>query len=323
MKRILNAEPYGYSEKAIRLWQEKGYEYIASSWDEIELHQYHGVQGLIVRLQRKIDNFILDKFPGLQFIISATTGWDHLDLDELRKRNIKLISLRGQDEFLNTIPSTAELTWGLLLALIRHIPQAVASVQKGEWNRDVFRGYQLTGKTLGVIGMGRTGRKMTKYARAFGMNIIYYDPFINQFPGVDKFSNLEELVTAADVVTLHVHPKEDTLQMINKEVLQHFKKGSYLLNTSRGSIWDENAVVAALTSQQLAGVAADVIASEFNQLTNSPLLNGMWAGQNIIITPHVGGATWDAMWQCEEYVSQLFFNKFQNDKTKRRTNQKG
>ena len=178
---VLNAEPLGYSVKAIESWKQKGYTYKESGWKEIlNEDSFANVHILIVRLAQKIDKVILEKFPDLKMLVSATTGLDHIDQDELIKRNIKLVSLRGQDEFLKTIPSTAEHTWALLLALIRNIPAANEDVRSGNWERDRFRGYQLKEKMLGIIGLGRTGKRVAGYAQAFDMQVQYFDPFVNE-----------------------------------------------------------------------------------------------------------------------------------------------
>lgn len=302
--KVYNAEPYGYSSKAIDLWKEKGYVYQAGSWEEIDrTDSFPDVTILIVRLKRKVEKNVLDRFPNLKDLVSATTGWDHLDTYELEKRNIQLLSLRGHDEFLKSIPSTAEHTWALLMALIRNIPKADENVQSGVWNRDQFRGFELKGKTIGIIGYGRTGQRVARYADAFEMKVLFYDPFIeNGAVGHVKADSLDNLLRKSDVITLHVHLNLDTESLLNSINVSQIKKGAYLLNTSRGKVWDEAAIVNSLESKHIAGIAADVLHTELEDITGSPLWQGKQRGHNIIITPHVGGATWDAMWACEEYI---------------------
>src|SRR5690606_22739642 len=130
--------------------------------------------------------------------------------------------------FLKTIPSTAEHTWGLLLSLVRHIPAANEHVKTGSWKRDLFRGSQLKGKTLGIIGFGRTGRKVAEYARAFDMRVIFYDPYITS-GAAEQIGTLDLLMEQSDILTFHVHLNDETTYMLNDKNVPHLKKSVYLL----------------------------------------------------------------------------------------------
>ncbi|CAN5782109.1 N/A [soil metagenome] len=302
---VLNAEPSGYSEKAIQRWQEKGYTYQSSNWHEIiNTISFEGVHILIVRLAKKIDASILDKFPGLVYLVSATTGLDHIDQDALKEKNITLVSLRGQDDFLRTIPSTAEHTWALLLALIRNIPAANEDVKAGNWDRDKFRGYQLKGKKIGIVGLGRTGKKVAAYATAFEMEVQYFDPYVNEIVFY-KCNTLDELLSSSDIISLHVHLNEETTNLIGEHNIVHIKKNALLINTSRGNILDETVISNALNSKKIKGIATDVLSTELEGIKLSPLWQAQQKMENVIITSHLGGATWDAMWACEEYIVDL------------------
>ena len=302
---VLNAEPSGYSIKAIERWKKKGYVYKEAAWNEIlSAGKFEAVDILIVRLEKKIDKIILDKFPNLNTLITATTGLDHIDQEILKEKNIRLISLRGQDDFLRTIPSTAEHTWALLLALIRNIPSANEDVKLGSWERDNFRGNQLKEKTLGIIGLGRTGKKVAGYATAFDMKIQYFDPHVTD-EGFHKCDQLEELLKSSDIITLHVHLNESTENLIGKHNIDQLKKGCLLINTSRGKLLDENAVAGALLLKRIKGIATDVLSTELEDIRLSPLWEAQQKNENIIITPHIGGATSDAMWACEEFIMEL------------------
>lgn len=193
-----------------------------------------------------------------------------------------------------------------MLALVRKIPQAHEHVNKGNWDRDLFRGYQLCNKTIGLIGLGRIGRIVAQYATSFGMQVHYFDPNVNDSSFV-KNSTLEELVSTSDIVSLHIHLKQDTQGLVSSSLLREFKHGAFLINTSRGKIIDENAVVDALSTNLLGGVAVDVLESELSNIHESPL----WEARNrfpILITPHIGGATYDAMWSCEEFIVDFVDN---------------
>lgn len=301
---VYNAEPFGYSKRAIDLWIEKGYSYREGSWQEIEkTKHFHRVEILIVRLQSKVNKQVLEKFPDIRKLISATTGWDHLDMDAAKERNIEVLTLRGEDNFLRKIPSTAEHTWALLMSLIRNIPAANMDVYSGNWNRDNFRGYQLIDKTIGIIGYGRTGKQVATYATTFQMKVLFYDPYVKDCKGShEKVRDLNELLERSDIVSMHVHLSKETEGLLNSENLLKLKKGAFLLNTSRGKVWEEKAIVERLESKQIAGIAADVVNSEMENIKDSPLWQAQQKYNNIIITPHIGGATWDAMWACEEFI---------------------
>jgi D-3-phosphoglycerate dehydrogenase len=302
---VLNAEPYLYSKESIAIWEENGYSYSESTWDTIDAaERLENIDILIVRLNRKIDLEVIKKFPRLKLIISATTGLDHLDLQLLQSANIEVFSLRGHTDFLNSIPSTAEHTWALLGALVRNIPAANDSVKREEWDRDRFRGYQLKDKRIGIIGLGRVGKKVANFASAFDMQVGYYDPFVSNVQ-YHRFSSLKKLLNVSDIVSIHVHLTDETYHLLNSENICHLKKGSFIINTSRGKIWDEEALSNVFNSGRIKGIATDVLANELENIEKSPIFNLQKKSKNIIITPHLGGATYEAMWLCEEYLANL------------------
>ena len=306
---VLNTEPTDYSKRAVEVWRSAGYEYQASDWASVDQSEYFPyVDILIVRLARMIDKTVLSKFPNLDLVVTATTGLDHIDIDELDRQGVKLVSLRGQNKFLNSIPSTAEHTWALLLSLLRHIPEAQQHVKQGLWERDRFKGNQLKGKSIGIIGMGRTGSKIAEVARVFDMAVAYYDPY-KTIPALGlKCDSLQDLLRTSDIITIHIHLSESTRQLINKSNIKDLKHGVFLVNTSRGGVWDEHAIAEALSNKKIAGVATDVLSTELHDVSKSPLWEMLQQKQRVIITPHIGGATYEAMHACEEYIAQLVTN---------------
>jgi D-3-phosphoglycerate dehydrogenase / 2-oxoglutarate reductase len=308
--KIINLEPHLYSRTAIKKWVNAGINYFESSWNEIyELSGLEDVDTIIVRLEKFISRKELSLFPNLKYLITATTGLTHLDLKEIKSQNIQLYTLKGHDDFLSNIPSTAEMTWALIMSLLRQLPQANIDVRNGHWNRDKFLGIQLKDKNIGIVGLGRTGQLVAKYAVAFGFNVYFYDPYQSNIDNYIKCKTLCELFLISDIVTFHVHLKEDTKQMLNKENVHYLKAGCFLINTSRGEVWDENIVCDALKNNKIAGVATDVLTAEFDDIKRSPI----WQLQrhyNIIITPHIGGATIDAMRSTEEYIADYFINNY-------------
>lgn len=308
MPYVYNIEPKDYSKKAISIWEASGYSYFEGSWEHY--HSFHAcseVEVLIVRLGGMVTSDVLRVFPNLKFVISATTGHNHLDKVAIAKRDIKLISLRGQEDFLKTIPSTAELTWALLLNLLRNIPSSITHVKEGDWDRELFKGYQLYGKKIGLVGLGRIGSIVARYAGAFGMQVEYVDPKVENSQYTKK-ATLEELVVDVDILSIHVHSDPSNYNLINAELISKLKDGAYVLNTSRGEVWDEQAVVNNVISGKLKGVGTDVVINETNDREQSPI----WKARNhpnILLTPHIGGASYDAMWQCEEFTQKLLLEQ--------------
>lgn len=304
MQYVYNIEPKDYSRKAVSIWEENGYHYVEGSWNDYTSFKANAeVKVLIVRLGGMVTSEVLNFFPNLKFVISATTGHNHLDKDAIAERDLTLISLREHEDFLKTIPSTAEFTWALLLNLLRKIPSSISHVEKGSWDRELFKGYQLYGKKIGLVGLGRIGSIVARYAEAFGMVVEYVDPNVENTQYIRKMT-LEELVVDIDILSIHVHSDASNYNQINAEIISKLKEGAYLLNTSRGEIWDEQAVVDSVLSGKLSGVGTDVVVNETTGREQSPI----WRARNhpnILLTPHIGGASYDAMWQCEEFTQNL------------------
>lgn len=263
---------------------------------------------LFVRLARRIDqDFVTQHCPNVKYVLSPTTGHDHLDADFFEKSEIKLISLRGEVDFLSTVPSTAEHTWALLLALLRKIPIAVQHASQPIWNRDLFIGNNLYGKNLGILGLGRVGKQVANFALAFGMKIHAYDildlPF---FKEIKLYRSFQEFASSIDILSVHIPMDESNRNWLNATRIAMLKQQSWIVNTSRGGVWDETAVADALREGRLAGVATDVLADELypNRMANSPLIRASKEGLPLIITPHIAGACIESMNMTEEFVVQ-------------------
>lgn len=303
MITIINFEPDNFSPSAKALLQTKA-KYTERGWHNYLQSPYiQQASVIIVRFKKYLDAATLQTFPNLSIIVSATTGTDHIDVNYCNANNIKILCLKPYQDFLKTIPSTAEHCFALMLSLLRNIPAAVASVKGGNWQRQLFWGYQLKNKKLGIAGMGRTGTLMAGYAAAFNMQVHYYDPNVTvDNNSYTKVYSLEELVTKCDIISLHVHLAEDTYHIINSSLSNCFNNTKYLLNTSRGKIVDEQFVYGLLKDGRLAGIATDVLETELEDIAQSPLYQAMQQGYNVVITPHIGGATYDALHACEEFI---------------------
>ncbi len=302
MTRILNAEPEGYSDEARAELGRVG-EVVDGPLSRAELiAAMPDVDVLIVRLGHNVDREVLDAAPRLRAVVTATTGLDHVDVEHAAARGVEVLSLRGETELLRTVHATAEHTWALLLALVRRIPAAFASVRAGRWDRDRFRGRELAGKRLCIVGLGRVGRQVAGYGLAFGMDVAGHDPHAVDWPdGVARADGLPAALSRADVLTVHVPLRAGTAGLIGAAELAMLPPGAVVVNTSRGEVLDEAALVAALASGRVAGAAVDVIAGERDEerRRRSPLLEYAGEHENVIVTPHLGGATAESMARTE------------------------
>ena len=307
MVRILNAEPEDYSEEAFQVLQSIGEVVAEPVSQDCLAERVQGFDALIVRLHLRVTEEILAAADQLRVVVTATTGLDHIDLESAKKRGIKVVSLFGETEFLRTIPATAEHTWALLLALVRQIPWAFYDVDQGNWDRDRFRGHDLRGKRLGILGLGRLGQQVANYGSAFGMKVGAHDPFLNEWPaGVTPFKALEDFLGWSEILSIHLPLNRTTREFLNKERLQILPKGAWVVNTARGAVWDEQAVVDLLETGHLAGVAVDVLAEEqpAERREQSPMLAYARTHNNLLITPHIGGATIESMAMTEVFVAR-------------------
>ena len=237
--------------------------------------------GLIVRSASKVTADVLDRADKLKIIGRAGVGVDNIDVKAATEKGI--IVINSPDG--NTIAAT-EHTFAMMLAVSRNIPQANATMHNGGWDRKKFLGVQLSGKTLGVIGLGRIGAGVAKRAQSFYMNVVAYDPFVSaeraESLGV-KLVELDELFKTADFITVHMPLTKKTENMISLDQMKLMKPTVRLINCARGGIINESDLAVALRENIIAGAAIDVFTSE--PLENSPLQNL----PNIILTPHLGG----------------------------------
>ena len=304
--RILNAEPDGYSSRARAELQE-----VADVTEEVLdrealMRALPDYDALIVRLGHRVDAPLLEAGPQLRVVATATTGLDHIDLKTAKERGVEVLSLRGESEFLRGVVATAEHTWALLLALLRRIPLASAAAKQGEWDRDAFRGRELDGKRLGIVGLGRIGERVARYGQAFGMDVCAYDPYREAWPSdLTRMPTLEALLESSDVLTVHVPLNDDTRGMIGRREVSQLPVGAVLVNTARGGVLDGAAVADSVTSGRLAGAAVDVVEGETaaGGVEGDPLVLAARATDRILVTPHIGGATLESMEKTEIFMA--------------------
>jgi len=213
----------------------------------------------------------------------------------------------------NTL-AAVELTMALLLAVCRHLPQANASVKRGEWTRAKFLGTQLSAKTLGVIGLGRIGSRVATRCQAFGAKVIAYDPYITEEVAdrlhVHLVSDLDELLTQADIITVHTPLTEETRGMIGAAEISKMKDRVYLINCARGGIYAEQALYDALVSDKVAGAGIDVYSSE---PPKTDLLTQLLALENVVATPHIGANTAEAQRDVAVQIVQQVVDALRGD----------
>lgn len=244
-------------------------------------------EGLICLPTDKVDQELLDAAPKLRLVATVSVGYDHVDVDACTKRGIVVTNTPGV-----LTDTTADLAWGLLMAVSRRIAEGDAWTRSGKWNGlsfDTFLGYDVWGKTLGIVGFGRIGREMARRALGFKMRVLYFSQ--NRAPEeIERelrveFAPFDSVLRESDFVSLHVPLLPSTRHLINAEALSKMKSTSYLINTTRGPVVDEAALVNALEASRLAGAGLDVYERE-------PKVHpGLLERKDVVLAPHIGSAT--------------------------------
>ncbi len=238
---------------------------------------------LIVRGRTKVTPAVFAAAKCLKVVGRAGVGVDNIDLNAAREHKVTVVNSP-----LATTVAVAELAMGMMLALVREVPRADATMKAGKWIKKELEGGELYGKTLGVIGFGRIGSSVAQRAAAFGMKVVGYDPIIKPEELKERGGEpvtLDELLGRADVITLHVPMTNDTRNMLNTAAFAKMKHGVLVVCAARGGVIDEDALLAALNSGQVAGAALDVFVAE------PPGLTALVAHPKVIATPHIGAQT--------------------------------
>lgn len=250
---------------------------------------------LWVKLSDQIDAAFLDSHPEIRVICAPFTGLDGIDEQACQDRGIEILSLRGDRPFLDSIVATSELTIALILALLRRIPAAAEHVRGGCWNREPFRGRDLASCTSGIVGFGRVGQQVDEMLRGFGVTTIA----TNQ---VSLFVALG--MDDCDIVTVHVPLNVETRGMCNAGFFDSMKPGAFFVNTSRGEVVDESALLAALESGHLAGAALDVVCNERGERNPRLIEFANRHPDRLIITPHIGGWSYPSCEMAERRIAE-------------------
>ena len=248
------------------------------------------------QLKFRLNAEFFDLYPNLKIICTASTGTNHIDKVECKKRNLKIISITEERDTINKISSTAEHAFALTLSALRNIPNAFNSVKNGYWSYLPFIGRQISELTFGIIGYGRLGKFYSQYCDAFGSKVIVYDPYKDvTHPRIERVSSLDEIAKKSDVISVHAHVNEETTHLLNLEFLNKVKDDVLIVNTSRGEIVDESSLLKKLKEKKSFKYATDVLEGEFTSFNSQPLINFAKENPNqIIITPHIAGMTTEA-----------------------------
>ena len=238
---------------------------------------------IIVRYGR-VNARIMDAAPGLKVISKHGVGVDTIDVNASAERGIVVKAAVGANA-----AAVAEHTWALILACANSIPRLNRRMQEGHWDKATHKSLELAGRTLGLVGLGAIGERVAGIGIAFGMEVIAHDPFLKSAPPRVKLSPLHDLVAAADVISLHCPLTRENANLFDREMLSRMREGAILVNTARGGLIDENALIDALRSGRLRAAGLDTFAAE--PVTGTHALGSL---ANVILTPHIGGVTQEA-----------------------------
>ncbi len=260
-------------------------------------------EGLVIRSGAKVTREIIEAAKKLKVIGRAGVGTDNVDKVAASEKGIIVMNAP-----LGNVTSTAEHTFALMLAQSRNIVRGSMSLLEGKWERPKFKGVELEGKTLGIVGLGKIGSQVGRYAKAFGMRVIAFDPLITKERAEEleiDLMELDQVLSEADYITLHVPLNDKTRGMINADQLKKMKKTARLINTSRGAVVDAKALAEAVSSGALAGAALDVY-----EVEPPPADHPMMALEKMTLTPHLAASTVEAQVKVAVTIGEQFVDYF-------------
>ncbi len=282
--KVLISDPL--PEDGVKLLREKGVEVTVKTGMEKEelLQEIKAYDAIIVRSATKVRKDVIDAAENLKLVVRGGVGIDNIDVEYAKTKNITVLNTPGA----STV-SVAELTIGMMIAVSRKIAEATISMKGGKWEKKKFKGIELNGKTLGLIGSGRIGSAVAERAKAFGMKVIAYDPYVDdkilRDSGIEPVKDLNDLLGSSDIISLHIPKTDETVNIINAETINKMKDGAILINCARGGTVDETALYNALKEGKLYGAGLDVYSSE------PPEKSPLFELDNVVLTPHIGAST--------------------------------
>ena len=303
--RVLIAEPNDFSPVAQAILGEVADVHL-EAWTTDRLREALETFDVFwFRLAWRIGREVLAEPLRCRYLAVPATGLDHIDLVTCAERGIRVLSLKGETEFLRTVRATAELTIALMLGVMRRLPAACDHVLEGGWDRDRFRGTELHGKKIGLVGMGRLGSLVAGFLKAFGAEVVGFDKRPD-FPLrlAERVESLNNLLSECDLVSVHLTYDDSTKNFFGRQEFAAMKPGSVFINTSRGGIVDEPALIEALKSGHLAGAGVDVVQGEPFVDTSHCLVGFARNHPNLLITPHIGGNTVESFEKTEVFLAK-------------------
>ncbi|MCF7740368.1 MAG: D-2-hydroxyacid dehydrogenase [Candidatus Marinimicrobia bacterium] len=287
------------SDKGIEILEDQGYELTQHHYEKDELMDVlPDYDAIIIRSATKVREDLIDK-SNLKVIARAGTGIDNIDHEYARSKGIQVLNTPGANS-----ASVSELVFAHMFALARYIPQANITMRKGEWNKKQYRGIELAGKTLGIMGFGKIGEITAKMALGFGMNVVAYDIADIDTDLDVEFKSKEEVLKESDFLTLHVPSMDEPF--ITAEDMKTMKNSAYLVNCARGGVVDEDDLLAALDNGDIAGAGVDVYVDE--PTDNEDLVNH----KKVSVTPHIGAATYEAQDRVGIQIAEKLIDALEN-----------
>jgi len=311
MPIVLFSAPFGFIKDGIKPIKNKKFLF-KEIWNKKELFFSPRIKVWIVNPGQKfvIDDKILNFFPNLQIIATPSTGSNHINLKDCRKKKIKFFSLLNNRKRLSEIRASSEFTFLLILNSLRKIQNLKSEILNFRWrdNEDYMRGAELYNKKVGIIGLGRIGGNIASWCKAFGSEIFYYDPYktIKRFKKV----SLKNIFVKSDIVVISTVLNKTTKGMINFKYFELMKENSHLINTSRGEVLAQDDLVRFLSkSKRNISFSCDVLANEVKGKPLNKKLIELYRNNKLFITPHIAGATYESQKKASEIVIEMI-NKF-------------
>jgi D-3-phosphoglycerate dehydrogenase / 2-oxoglutarate reductase len=302
--KILCPDPKNFSNAAINFLQKKFDLTLCTPDEFLALNSLNEFDCLLIRFNTIIDKKVLNKLQHLKYILCPTTGLDHIDVNSAEKRGIKIISLKGDVDFLKSITSTAELAFLLILSSVRKVNVAFDEVYNRNWNLNIQPGNELKNKTIGILGLGRLGNIVAKYAKCFDMNVYYFDIEEKTDIYYNRVNSLEELIEVSDILSIHIPLNKKTKGLIGQNEFRIFNRCKYLINTSRGAIINSKSLIQYMDRTSDFHAALDVLEDEKNP--ENSLVEYSLKNKNLIITPHIGGNTKEAIENTDMHIINKF-----------------
>ncbi len=256
--------------------------------------------GLAIRTKFKVEKDVIDAAPKLKFVARAGAGMDNIDVAYAEEKNIKLINApEGNSD------AVGEHAVGMLLSLMNNLRKSDIEIRNGIWDREGNRGYELMGKTVGIIGYGHMGKSFARKLKGFDVKVLAYDKYKTRF--TDEFAteaSMEEIVKYTDVLSLHIPLTKETRQLVDEEYLRHFRRPIFFLNLARGEVVNTVAVLNAIKEGRILGAGLDVLETEkFPALSEQDWYKELIAEGKAILSPHVGGWTFDSYRKISEVLA--------------------